>query len=417
MSKLLASIPTPQTNKNQQVVSIPLYYYKIQFDATLSTSAVWLQYVAGIPAPQTIRTHKFPIMAKNRLWLCNNMDNERNTVIFCAENAPDVWNGVDTGKIYFGDDKELTAGCSLYSRFGSNIYHVTLFFKRHSMYGLSGFSPEDFKQYNISESVGCVAPLTLKSIILGIENGQRPIAIWQGANGIYIFDNTTPICISNDISDIFDKNSSTKINPDMIEKSTAFIDYENMEYLFCYAEGSSTTLNKEKVLDLKKLQWFDIDRGTGKYLQCGIEVSDIKGNTYVYGGLDAGYLERLENGTDFDGNDIEHDLWTGDIAPFEGSIMYLTQVLRHKLVMVAKNLTGDTVAITHYGDGNIVGTSLTNVSMANASGRLADKLENWTSDPHIFHSFRYTVTTSNENKGFEPIFIGCKFNIIGEDLE
>ncbi len=399
---------------------IPLYYYKISFNQTLS-SDVQMYYIAGIPEPKSRSTgyigrFSFPVYAKDRLWLCCDKDKEKNKVICSMKDAPDVWNGDDSTEFYFGDESDLIAGCSLYSRLGSSIYNIVIFFKNNAMYGITGNSPADFVQYEISSSIGCIAPLTLKTTIISVGGNSRPVAIFQGSNGIYIFDNTSPIPIHDDIKDIFDKNSSTAINPLKIADSVAFVDEENSEYHWLFAQGSSTTLNKEFVYDLKKGQWFEIDRGAEKYLQCGFEVEDTYGNTYCYGAIDTGYLERLENGITFDGNDIIHILKTGDIAPLNGSIMYESQIIRHKIVMKSKNTTTNNLVITHYGDGYSTGIALTPADPTKSNYRITDIIDNLNIGNHIFHALEYSMTTNDETKGFEPLFIGMKFNVLGEDL-
>ncbi len=400
--------------------NLPLYYYQISFDKTLSTDCA-IYYVAGIPAPKSytynyIGRYSFPVFAKERLWLGCDTDKEKNKAICSMRNAPDVWNGDDTTEFFFGDDSALTCGCSLYSRLGSSIYNVLLFLKANAVYGITGNSPDDFIQYEISNTVGCVAPRTLKTTVLSVAGNIKPIAIWQGANGIYIFDNTSPELKSMDISDIFDKSSSTYINPNKIADSVAFIDENKKEYHWLFASGASTTLNKEFVYDLNKDQWFEIDRGSGKYLQLGFEVSDNYGNSYCYGCADEGYMQRLEYGTTFDDNAIVHTLKTGDIAPYNGSIMYESQLIRHKIIMKSKNTTSNNLTITHYGDSAESGTALTSADPTKTAYRITDIIDNLNIGNHIFHALEYTMTTTDETKGFSPLFIGMKFNVLGEDL-
>lgn len=403
------------------IANLPLYYYQISFADTTLTSTTAIYYIGGIPAPKSltynyIGRYAFPVHAKERLWLGCDTDKEKNKAICSMRNAPDVWNGEDTTEFFFGDDSALTCGCSLYSRLGSSIYNVVLFFKANAIYGLTGNTPDDFIQYEIATTVGCVAPHTLKTSVLSVAGNSKPIAIWQGSNGIYIFDNTSPELISGDISDIFDKSSSTYLNPNKLADSFAFMDENKKEYHWLFAQGSSTTLNKELIYNLNKNQWFEIDRGTGKYLQLGFEVRDSYGNTYCYGCASEGYMQRLENGTTFDANPIVHTLKTGDIAPNNGSIMYESQLIRHKIIMKSKNITINNLTINHYGDSSTTPTALAIADPTKVGYRITDVMDNQNIGNHIFHALEYIMTTTDENKGFCPLFIGTKFNILGEDL-
>ena len=83
---------------------------------------------------------------------------------------------------------------------------------------LSGNDPESWTLYRASANIGCPAPLTIKVINAPQEMYQqsnRTIAIWQGANGIYIFDGKAFTPIHSDIEDWFDQKKSYAINPDL----------------------------------------------------------------------------------------------------------------------------------------------------------------------------------------------------------
>ena len=126
---------------------------------------------------------------------------------------------------------------------------------------------------------------------------------------------------------------------------------------------------------------------------------------------------RLENGTTFDGDDMTFTLWTGAYAPREGSIMYNTKPIRHKIVMKSKATTTNTVAITHYLDRKATGTSYTAADPTNSGFSIADVLQdgNLIYNPGVFHSFKYVMTTNDETVGFEPIATGHKFDVEDED--
>jgi hypothetical protein len=396
--------------------SVPLYFYKVTHSAQFSATDIFVDYIAGIPVKKTLLSYKFPIHSKDRLFLCSEQSQDKNKCIASAQDTSNVWNGSDYVEFWFGDEKELMSGTSLYSRLGSSLYEVTLFFKRDKIYGLIGSDSEDFTQYLINDSVGLTAPLTLKTTTVQLKNISKPIAIWQGADGIYLFDNSSVILISEDIANFFDDNESAsrRLHASYIDDSVAFIDHDNHEYHWLFADGNSTgLLNREFVFDYILLKWYEIDRGVGDTgadkddLQAGFSVRDTTGNYYTYGLTDEGDMLRLENGTTFDGDNMTFTLWTGAWTPVEGSIMWNTKPIRHKLLMKSKANTTNTVAITHYLDRKTTGTSLT----------VADLLQegNVIYTPGIFHSFKYVMTTNNETVGFEPLAIGTKFAIEDED--
>jgi alpha-tubulin suppressor-like RCC1 family protein len=171
--------------------------------------------------------------------------------------------------------------------------------------------------------------------------------------------------------------------------------------------ATNNALDQEYVLDLKKWKWFRIDRGTGKRLQCGVTVLDTPGNQYSYGFLDTGYMERLEDGTDFDGNDITCTLQVGDQLPVPQDLFAMTRTVRANLITMAKNTDSD-IILTHLIDGAETGTSYT-MSAADASHRYANDVEDIYSPPGIFHSFKLSTTSDNETKGFEPIYLAITY--------
>jgi len=390
--------------------STQLYYYKFQFSEELSAS-VHLYYVTGIAAQKEIGAYKFPMLAHNRLWLCCDAKDRKNKVICSSEGTLVAFNGEDSVEYEFGDDSEITGAAWLYSQYGSSLYNVTIFFKRNEMWALIGDDPETWIKYRISGIIGCVAPETIKVVDLEpdvVPTLSRCVVIWQGADGIYLSDGRTPTRISDDIKDIFDVRSSTVINQSKIGDSTADWDGYNQEYHFYYASGSSTTLDKELVFSFRKKAWFEIDRTSDKRIQVSTQVKDTNGNTYNYGFIDTGYMERLEYGNDFDGQNITHTFQFGDIAPADGSIMTETSINHQALVAVAKTNTTNDITITHYGDSALSGTSFT-VSPNKSGYRLIFPVEHKGQGAHVFHSWKVETTTDNETVGFEPLYFGILY--------
>jgi len=391
----------------------PLYYYRVKWDQAMDAT-VRIYYVAGITAPRDIDGFSFPIHCADRMALgCDNYGH-KNKLILSAENSPDVYNGSDYYEIKFGDDKALTCGAAIFAQYASNIYNLALLFKANETWILhwAQVSGETvWSRYKISPIVGCPGPRTLRTASVAFDknpNATKVVAIWRANNGIYISNGQAPLCVSQDIKTVFEQSATTHANPDMINYEYSFINQDKHEYHWLWASGTAETLNKEYVLDLNRWKWFEIDRATGNYLQCGVAVADTLGNQYAYGILNTGYMERLEYGTTFDvGTAITCTLQVGDQVPIPQDILSETRIARVDLIAVAKN-TDSTVTLTHYLDGATTGTDYT-LSMADATHRYANDIEDIHSNPAIFHSFKLVTASSSETKGMEPLYMALYY--------
>lgn len=385
-----------------------LYYYKFSFSNKLS-SDIQVYYINGIPAQQNIKPYKFPLHAQNRLLLCCNEKEGKNTILVSAEGTSGSFNGNDSTVIALGDNTELTGGAWLYTQFGSALYNTIVIFKKTETWAIVGNSPEDWVHYRISPNIGCVAPETIRVVDVNTyknnEGASHSMVIWQGSKGIYISDGRTPILISDDIKDVFDRNSDNHINFSMISESVGFYDRDNEEYHWCYAAGTSTTLNKEKVFSLRKMAWFDIERHED--LQYGIEVLDSSGNSYNYGFTDSGYMYRLEHGSDFDGNSITGTVQLGDIALMEGATAFETASEYHGLIAMAQ--PGGNVTVTHYSDGSSTGNAW-NFDLGKSGYNLIMPVRHEVNTA-VFHSWEFV--TAEE---FEPLYFFVYYSPIRQHL-
>jgi hypothetical protein len=246
--------------------------------------------------------------------------------------------------------------------------------------------------------------------IEGKESTNRNLAIWMGADGVYVSDGRHPIKVSLDINDLWNQTATTHINQSYISSCAGFIDNTKLEYhlLVATTTGTVTTLDTEYVLDLQRWKWFNIDRGTGKKLQCACTVIDSSGNNYTYGFIDTGYMERLENGTTFDGNNIVSTIQTGDFPLIENNLFTETTVKALVPIIKAKTLTSNDITLTHYRDAYMTGADYT-IDPTKASYRLSFPVKVANSAPALFHSVKMALTTSNENSGLEPIALGIYY--------
>ena len=396
--------------------SLPLYFYRVRFDKAMDAS-VRLNYVGGVTAQKTMSFYKFPVFAQGRVLLCADMSKEKNKATVSAKYMPHVYNGEDSVDVYFGEEGELTCGTELFSQFGSSMYSLVLMFKDTETWIMAGTDINQWADntFLLSSSIGCPAPLTLKTINLSVEPGagiNRNLAIWQGTNGVYMSDGRAPIPIHGDIDAYFNPTDTRCIKASKIGDSVGFIDPINNEYHLLIASGTAaTTLNTELVYDIHRNKWFEIDRTVD--LQCGVLVRDTDGNSYNYGFLDTGYMERLSYGTDFDGNDIVHTVQTGDFSLAD--LAYETQLRKVKLITKAKTTTSNSVSCTHYADSCTTGATAKTMSPARSGYRLAIPEFSHRLNAYPFHSLKYTMTTNNETIGFEPLASVLTFNVIRED--
>jgi hypothetical protein len=286
-------------------------------------------------------------------------------------------------------------------------------FKRGETYLVDGATPDDYRIYNVSQEIGCVAPLTVQECDVSFEVApgvKKHVIVWQSARGIEMFDGNTITTVSDDISDFFDPTETNHINTSKIDEFVGFYDNNTHEYHWLCATGTSTSLNREMVFDLKRKKWSEISRS--KKLRCGFTVKDSLGTRYVYGGTTDGYLERLENGTDFDGTAITYTWHLGDI-PFAKSLMYDARFRKLQLVGISKNTSTNAVGITIYQDGKTTGESVTAISQADSAKRVYS-VDRSISSQGSFTSLKFSVSTDNETIGFEPLMVSGLYEIIRE---
>jgi hypothetical protein len=348
---------------------------------------------------------------------CDNYE-KKNMLKISAQSQPDVMNGTDSYEIEFGSHSALTCGAAIFAQYSANLYNIVLLHKADETWSLVWNQTSDgvtWTRLRISPNVGCPAPQTSKTASVIFENNinqAKVVELWRGNDGIYLSNGQPPFKVSGQIDNVFDQTKTPHVNQAMVSKETAFVDKHKLEYHWLWASGSSTTLDKEYVLDLRKWSWFEIDRGTGKQIQLGVDVVDTIGNQYTYGFLETGYMERLENGTDFDGTAITSTMAFGDQLLVAQNLFITNSVVSANLIAVAKN-TNSTVTLTHYLDGATTGTDKT-LSLADASHRYANSMVDVYSAPAIFHGFKLVHTSSSESKGLEPLYFAVYFQKVRE---
>lgn len=398
---------------------IPLHFYKIHVSAALSAD-VRLYYVAGVSATEKVYGYSFAIHTNDRLMLgCNNFE-KKNSLLISAKNAPDVFNGIDTFEIEFGDDKALTCGVAIYAQYSSNIFNFALVFKATETWVLSWIEETTgtiWERFRVSPYVGCPAPLTLKTASVAFDKNTsqtKLIAVWRGNNGIYISDGHTPLDVSGDIRDVFDQTKPAHVNLAMIPYEDSFMDHQLNEYHWLWASNSNTDLDKHYVLSFREWKWFEIDPGTGNRLQLGISVTDGDGNHYAYGFTDSGFMHRLEFGLTFNGSDGTSAIQFGDQLPVPQDPLAITSISRANIVSVAKG-TNSTITLRHMIDGGTAGTYT--LSDADPTRRYANQIKDIYSTSGVFHGFRLDKVWNGESKPWEPLYFAAYFKRLRDKIK
>lgn len=424
--------PAESSEFRQTLFGVNAYYYEISVNATLSgteggAAEIVIDTVKGIPAQNTVKPFKFPLMFKNRLMLCGYTEGkEGNRVDYTVSNAPDVHNGDESSmdgiqSLYFGGSEDLTCGIQLFNRFGSNIVSCLLMFKNTETYLLIGDGPDNYKIYVISLNIGCPAPSTLRAAETGYtfaEDVNRNVVAWVSHAGSMIFDGAAIIPVPG-LKKFFDPAESECINQSAIKRATAYFSATHKEYNFLFPSGSSAVNNtKWLAYDLVKKRSYEKVVGTSLMPQATWPVIDIYGRQYIYAGIDSGYMMRLEHATstankwaDDTGSNLIQVIETGDFFPSE-SQWDITRMRRFKAA--AKNIVENaSLSMAHFSDGAPTsgsGTSLTAMNIF-ASGNKA--VTRATQDCNLLgwtHRIRFSTTISGEaKKGLEPIGWGIQF--------
>ena len=394
----------------------PLYYYQFSFNNTMqgTTDKLFVYHINGLPVQKRISNYKFGLNAQGRLWLFGDQSNGRNKSIVSNVSTLNVFNGIDSGDpIFYGNDEGIEAAAEIHSRTTGGSRSNILVLKNNSTYLLRGNSPEDWEVITVSDGIGCNAPLTLTTTSIGLEFSplqSKQIAIWQGTGGVYLWDSTSIIPLSDAISNYFDQAKPEAINLDRADISRGFFETHNdghyYHWLFSSKATTTAHLDTELVFDLKRQGWFKMDRGTLP-IQTGTRiVATDTGSAYSYGTVDNGEMYRLDNGKSFDGSNITSTFATGDI-PLTGSVMTSSQLRYIRLGMVAKATTTNNVTLTHYIDGKATGDDFA-MSPTRSGFRLSMPIKG-ADQIGTFHRFIASMTANDEDRGFEPLFIGGLF--------
>lgn len=392
------------------------FYYQLVFSTTISAD-VRIDAIGGITSPISIRPYKFSVIWQNRLFLCNDITDQQNSALCSNYGTNCVFNGDDSPILLFGDDQGLVAAESLFSRYGQGIYDNLVVLKKNATFLIDGTFSSNWITYTISNEVGCVAPLTLKRCDVSYEvttGITKHVLLWRSARGMEYFDGNALTQITQDIEHFFSAASSDYIDPLTydVSQETGFFDNVNFEYHWIFTNANG---KQEWTYSLRYKKWSQINRGsTAKALNVGFVVKDTRGNFFSYGGTYDGFIERLENGTTFDGNSMAYKFKLGDILLAKAA-EYVTEMRHVKLSAKAKNIGSAKVTCTHYADTASAGTSFPAFTQANSVRRIYQ----WKQSPKInavYHCLEFSITTTGELIGFEPLLVSGLYRAIREDV-
>ena len=387
-----------------------LYYYRIGF--THLAANTWVTQIQGIPAQKKITGYTFADQYAGRLMLCDNVDGARNSIRYSSYNTANVMNGEDSDTLFFGGDEAVVATAALYNRYGSTETNTFVVCKKGETWVLSGDDPEKWTKFRVSNTIGCVAPMSMVAINLSPKESSQQVsfnaAVWVSARGVEVFSGGSITPVSDDILDLFDPSKSTYLGASSISSIYSFYDSIRSEY-HMIVPGSY-----EYVWDTKRNKWFRIVRGTELY--GGFPVADTNGYRYVYGFGNAGYVFRLENGTTFDGTSIAHTLRTGDMALPDGSIMEYSQIQWFMLIAKAKTVTANNINMVYYNDTATAAYGSTTISPLRPGYRLINTVIQNQDIQTTFHGFEFSISTSDETTGFEPLYLGIRYTVFPRQL-
>lgn len=399
---------------------IPYYYYKIAFSAALDAE-VEIYHIQGISAGQDLTNYALSALFQNRAFLFNNVNAYKNSAIYSMYNSPDIWNGEDTGTLYFGNEQEITSAAVLYNVFRTTAFEQLIVTKKNETYRVFGDGPENWEVQQISGIVGNVAPLSMAVCEVAniSEDLKRQVLVWQSSNGFVMTDGATIENISGDISCYWDEHDSRYITPSRQSETVSWYDPKLGSFKALISSGATATAhNVELEYSFQYKEWTKLYRenGAGAYpLQVGFAARDSNGLAYTYGATNDGMIYRLETGKTWAGTAISQYVWTKDLL-LDGELPFFRHTVAKYFRLIYENKSGaaaaEAIDVAHYCDGVLT------VDGANNQKLPTDILINTKSittrscvlGPCLKHSFKLSIDTDSVYDGMELVGLGIYFD-------
>jgi hypothetical protein len=320
----------------------PMYWYAIEWDATL-TDPTLIYRIEGVPVAEPLDPSYGTFGYKRRVWQVG-PQGEENAVRFSAANMPSVWNGRDSGYIYFGE-RPLRAAASLYNE--------AVVFADTEVWMIKGTTPSNFGRIRLSGTIGISAPESLIVVESGlfIEDKIKNVMAWVFSDGIWIFDNSRIWKISApDIDSFFDPDHEDYINPAYLDQTQGTYDYETQTAQWIVYSGANATTPTKVIVMHFPTMWYGIYK-YGTDLGCAIQVVNNRYYT-VAGGHSDGKFYLLNDGiTDLDasGAEVAVDAW----ATTRDMFVSVSDGMRQRLLSVwaESGRNGGFIELDEYPDG------------------------------------------------------------------
>lgn len=420
------SAPNADDEHPQELFGKKGYVYKITVDGTLTDGTghdgTSVDYVTGITAPLELNGYNSVSQYNGRVMLIDG-----NRIDFSQQDAPWVFNGVDGSyngnvdqSLYFGDDNEVVATTSLFNRYGSNLIEALVVLKRNATFILAGSQPnntlpEPFVIRQVSNTIGCAAPMTLVSGEMEVTAGIRmAVACWLDFAGPVVYEGTVPTRLKG-MEKYFDPSDSTNcINYSYIDLSWSYIDTVHNQWNLIFPIGSSTTPNKWIAYDFEHKKWFE--KVPDNYPYCATGVTDTDGARYNYAIVDTGYMMYLDNGSDWDGTAISQQIRTGLFSPemIDNLGGFWTKSKIRGIRLISEAITEDQdVTIQLYYDGSL--SSQTETIALNSGGVISRNSLHERNFNQAGSFFQIDFTASTSTDKWKPLAFGYRASFIRED--
>jgi len=396
----------------------PLYYYKLVWSAALDAE-VEVYHITGIPAPEAIGGYKFPGMFQNRAWLFSETYGDKNKAIYSVFDAPDIWNGADSGYITFGDDTELVAACTIYNVFQTTGYEQLIVCKEHETYRLVGDNPTNWVKTTMSTNIGCVAPLSMAvcDVAATAEGIRRQVAVWQTDTGVVMCDGATIVNISHDVKCYWDENDSRCIPTARLDDSVGSYNPVTQSYTLLISSGSAATAahNVELEYSIPNQEWTKIYRENASGanpLQIIFPVYDTGGKFYPYGATNEGYMYRLEYGNSWDGTLIAQYVKTKNLFLDDQTPLMHRSIIEYIRLLFEDKNGGGNIAVAHYGD-DVLTVDGTNDQKTPAVISMSDgpyETRDVYLGPALMHSFLISASPTTVYDGLELTGLGIWYS-------
>jgi hypothetical protein len=274
---------------------LPMFWYRLVWDLKMFNNdsdemRIWK--IRGVPAPKTIKNYTCCLNFKDFLFLFGRED-APNTGDYSFYKNPFQLSGQGTSsvqpRVTFGSSDRITAAV--------NFYNEAIVFKRTEVWMMEGDSPENFGTLLLDNTVGCVAPETVKLVRMWIQNPDgntqyQHVIVFQALDGIYGVDGIKVFKLSEDIENYFDPSEAEVIKDGYLSDSRSWYDNLRSEYHYIFWSGATPTI-KEFVLSTELKRW------SGPWpravdVLCGATLLGASTQYLQYGGGTDGRVYHLE---------------------------------------------------------------------------------------------------------------------------